>query len=61
MDLCLVAERRQGPRMPKRWWEQGEVDVEGMRTAAWEAERTEGGKETYGTEMETEEVDGRIM
>ena len=28
--------------MSKRWWEQDRLDVEGMRTAAREAGRTEG-------------------
>ena len=28
MDLCLAAERRPGPRVSKRWWEQDGVDVE---------------------------------
>ena len=37
MDLCLVSERCPGSRMAKQWWED-----DGMRTAAWEAERTEG-------------------
>ena len=38
-----------GPRISKRWWEQDVVDVEDMRTAAREAERTEGEEETDGT------------
>ena len=29
--------------MAKRWWEQDGLDLEGMRTAAREAEQTEGG------------------
>ena len=54
MDLCLAAERRPGPRVSKRWWEQDGVDVEGMQTAAEEAEWTEGEEETDETETETE-------
>ena len=42
MDLCLAADQRPGPRVSKRWWEQDGVGVEGMRTAAREAERMEG-------------------
>ena len=52
MNLCLAAEWRQGPRMSKRWWEQDGVNVEGVRTADWEAERTDGvggdGQDGYG-------------
>ena len=54
MDLCLATEQRPGPRVSKRWWEQDGVDVEGMRTAAREAERMEGGDETDGTETDTD-------
>ena len=53
MDLCLAAERIPGTQVSRRWWEQGSVDVEGMRTAAWEAERTEGREETDITETAT--------
>ena len=35
IDLCLAAEWRSGPRVFKRWWEQGDLGVEGIRTAAW--------------------------
>ena len=44
MDLCLASDQRPGPRVSKRWWYQDGVDVEGMRTAAWEAEQTEEGR-----------------
>ena len=38
-----------------RWWEQEVLDLEGERTAAQEAERTEGEeKETDGTETATD-------
>ena len=40
MNLCLAEERRPGPRFSRRWWYQYRVDVEGMRTAAWDAGRT---------------------
>ena len=50
MDLCLAAKRRPGPRVAIRWWEQEGLDLEGMRTAAWEAERMEGGGEDGGRE-----------
>ena len=47
MDLFLVAERRLGPMISKFWWEQDEVDVEGMGMADQEVERTEGGALDY--------------
>ena len=37
MDLCLVVERRPGPRVSNRRWKQDGVYVEGMRTAVWDA------------------------
>ena len=43
MDLCLVAKRRPGPRMATRRWKQEGSDLEGMRTAAREADQKEGG------------------
>ena len=49
MDLFMVAEKRPGTRVSKRLWEQYGVDMEGMWTADWDRERTEGGEETYGT------------
>ena len=54
MDLCLAAEWMPGSRVAKQWWEQDGLDLEGMWTAAWEAERTEGGEETDGTDTETD-------
>ena len=54
MDLCLAAERRMGSRVYNRWWEQDGLDVEGIRTAAREVERTEGGEDMDGTETETD-------
>ena len=44
MDLCLAAKQRPGPRVKIRWWEQDGIYLDGMRTAAREAERTEGGR-----------------
>ena len=55
MDLCLVAKRRPGPRAETRWWDQEGLDLEGMRTAAWEAEQSEGEEETDGTETATDD------
>ena len=37
-----------------RWWEQEDLDVEGMKTGAWEAVKTEGVEERYGTETATD-------
>ena len=45
MDLCLETERRLGPRISKRWWEQDGVDVEGMLMVYREAEQIKGEKE----------------
>ena len=42
MDMCLAAERRLVFRVTNRWWDQDRLDVEGTRTAALEAEWTEG-------------------
>ena len=53
IDLCLAEEWITGPRMSKWWWEQDGVDVEGIQTAAWDAEHIEGEKYTYGAETET--------
>ena len=50
MELCLAADRRPGPRISNRWWEKDKVDVEGMRTAAQEADRTEVGRADGGYE-----------
>ena len=43
VDLCMVAKRSTGTRVAMRWWEQWGVYLEWMRTAAWEADQTEGG------------------
>ena len=48
MDICLVVEQIPGPRVYKQCWGKYGVDVEGMRTAAWELERTEGGRTQTG-------------
>ena len=50
MNLCLAAKRRPGPRVELWLWEQQGLDLEGMRTAAWEAEHVEGVEETDSTE-----------
>ena len=42
MYLCMAVERRTVSRVTNRWWEHDGLDVEEMRTAAWEAERMEG-------------------
>ena len=42
MDLCLAAKQRPGTRVEIRWWKQEGFYLEGMQTAAWEAEQTEG-------------------
>ena len=55
MYLCLSAKKRPGQRVKMRWWEQEGLDLEGMRTAAWEAERMEGGEEIDGTKTATED------
>ena len=54
MDLCLEVERRPGSRVANRWFDKDALDLEGMRTEAWEAERTEGEEDTYGTETVTD-------
>ena len=33
MDLCLEAERRTGMRFMRRWWEQTNLDILGIRAA----------------------------
>ena len=38
MDLCLVKVRSLGARFLKWWWEQEEIDLEGMRWEVREAE-----------------------
>ena len=53
MVLCLEAGQRPGSRVTKQWWEPDGLDVEGMWTAVWEAEQTDGEDETYGMDIET--------
>ena len=55
MDLCLAAKRRPGPRVAMWWWKQEGMDLEGMRTVAREAERTDGEKETDSTDTATDD------
>ena len=40
-DLCLAAYRRPGVRFSQRWWEQGSLDLEGVRVASRAAEMIE--------------------
>ena len=49
MDLCLVSERCPGSSISNRWWED-----DGMRTAAWEEERTEREDKMDGTVTKTD-------
>ena len=42
MDLFLAVERILGAWVSRRWWDQDGVNVEGIKTAAWEVERTYG-------------------
>ena len=32
MDLCLAEEQRPGSRVPNRWWEQDDLDLEVIHT-----------------------------
>ena len=47
LDMCLEAYRQPGEREDKRWWEQGELDLEGAREATQlvEVEERKGGSE----------------
>ena len=54
MELFLSEERRPGTRVSMRWWDQEGLDVEGMRTAYYESEQTEGEDETGGTATNTD-------
>ena len=45
---------RPGSRLSKRWWDQDSLDMEGMRKAACEAERTEREEDMDVTETETD-------
>ena len=40
-DLCLETEQRPGSRVSNQCWDYDVLDLEGMRMAAQEAERTE--------------------
>ena len=42
IDLCLAANQRPRPRMAMRWWEHDGLELEGIRTADREAEKTDG-------------------
>ena len=55
IDLCLESKWRPGARVAMRWWEQEVWYLEGMQTAAWEAEQTEGSEERDGTEITTDD------
>ena len=54
MDLFMATEWCPGSRVVKRWWEQGRLDLDGMRMADQEAERTEVALETDGVVTETD-------
>ena len=43
MYLCLAVKRIPVPRVPKNWWEQNGVGMEGIQMEAWESEHMEGG------------------
>ena len=47
IDLCMVVERRIGSRKDKWWWKKDGLDLEGMRKAAWKAERMAGGEGVF--------------
>ena len=55
MDLCLAEKRRPGTRVARKWWEQEDLDLEGMRTASREAEQTEGVEDREGMETAIED------
>ena len=52
MYLCHAAEWRPGPWVSRRRWEQEGVDVEGMRMADQEEERTDKEEDMDGTATE---------
>ena len=39
MDLCLAAEQKPGMRLSRRWWEQPNLDIMGIRSGYAVAER----------------------
>ena len=49
MDMCMLANRRPGPRVATRWCEQEGLDLEEIQVAAQETEQTEGAEDEYGT------------
>ena len=49
MDMCMLANRRPGPRVATRWCEQEGLDLEEIQVAAQEMEQTEGAEDEYGT------------
>ena len=51
MDLFLTSKQSPEPIVTMRWWEQEGLDLEGMRTADQEAERTEGGRRRTGRKL----------
>ena len=48
MDLCMYAGWTPGPRVSKRWWEQGSLDLLGARAAV--AKEVEAAEEEDGLE-----------
>ena len=55
MDLYMTTKRRPEPRVAMWWWEQESMDLEGIPTAAQEADIIEGEEETGGTENMTDD------
>ena len=55
MDLFMVAERRPGSQVDRRWWEQEGLELEGMQTAARGTEQEEEGEDTDWTETDTDD------
>ena len=56
MEMCLEAAQRLVSRVANQWREQDGLglDLEGMRTVAWEAEHTQRDANTDGAEIETD-------
>ena len=52
LNLGLEAFQRPGSRVSKQWCEPDGMDVGGIPKESWEAERTEVGEDTYGTDTE---------
>ena len=55
MDLFMVAERRPGSQVDRRWWELEGLELEGMQTAARGTEQEEEGEDTDWTETDTDD------